>query len=66
MVQGNLVRIAFATETTRDEALRRMRSTNEYDSIVASESQGSPAIEIGISDDMLATIEDVAIEQNLT
>ncbi|MDC0237786.1 protein translocase subunit SecD [Gammaproteobacteria bacterium] len=66
MVQGNLVRIPFATETTRDEALRRMRSTNEYDSIVASESQGSPAIEIGISDDMLATIEDVAIEQNLT
>ena len=66
MVQGNLVRIAFGTETTRDEALRRMRSTNEYDSIGAVESQGSPAIEIGISDDMLATIEDVAIEQNLT
>ena len=66
MVQGNLVRIAFGTETTRDEALRRMRSTNEYDLIGAVESQGSPAIEIGISDDMLATIEDVAIEQNLT
>ena len=66
MVQGNLVRIAFGTETTRDEALRRMRSTNEYDSIGAVESQGSPAIEIRISDDKLATIEDVAIEQNLT
>ena len=66
MVQGDLVRIPFATDTIRDQALRRLLSTNDFDSIVASESQGSPVVEIGISDDKLATIEDVAIEQNLT
>ncbi len=66
MVQENLVRIPFATDTTRDQALRRLRSTNDYDSIVASESQGSPVVEIGIGDDTRATIEDVAVEQNLT
>ena len=66
MVQGKAVRIPFATETTRDQALRSLRSTNGYDSIIASESQGSPVVEIGIGDEKMATIEDVAIEQNLT
>jgi len=66
MVQGDLVRIPFATDTIRDQALRRLLSTNNFDSIVASESQGSPVVEIGIGDDKRATIEDVAIEQNLT
>jgi preprotein translocase subunit SecD len=66
MVQGKAVRIPFATETTRDQALRSLRSTNGYDSIIASESQGSPVVEIGIGDERMATIEDVAIEQNVT
>ena len=66
MVQGKAVRIPFATEATRDQALRSLRSTNGYDSIIASESQGSPVVEIGIGDEKMATIEDVAIEQNLT
>ena len=66
LVQGKAVRIPFATETTRDQALRSLRSTNDYDSVIASESQGSPVVEIGIGDEKMATIEDVAIEQNLT